>query len=253
MAPSAGLQRMALHYDLADDGRLVARNLPASQVSAKGEGALYRRIAILASASDEAIADAASRYGPLGPVRPLSIPDRALFMWAIGEQFRQHMLGLGRLRLWLATGGLTPIPGRLAPMAHLVAAVAETDPVLCQRLLDVFTENGPTVVPEEERDWLGRAFDAQEQVILHAIGRRERLLTKHVKKGDAHVRVIPKPGTGRYLRLASRYLRALIAKAEEVGTTATLIPPDSVGRVATSLQPYIQENILPTETVTAWR
>jgi hypothetical protein len=33
----------------------------------------------------------------------------------------------------------------------------------------------------------------------------------------------------------------------------TVIPPDSLGRFATSLQPYIEENIVPTETVSAWR
>jgi len=27
----------------------------------------------------------------------------------------------------------------------------------------------------------------------------------------------------------------------------TVIPPDSLGRFATSLQPYIEENIVPTE------
>jgi hypothetical protein len=53
--------------------------------------------------------------------------------------------------------------------------------------------------------------------------------------------------------LAAHYLRVLVRKAEEVGPTATLIPPDSLGRFATSIQPYIEENIIPTETVSAWR
>ena len=248
-----GLQRLALGYDLGDDGRLVARNLPARLVPAAGEGALYRRIAALADAPDAAIAAAASRYGPLGPVRPLAIPDRALFIWAMGEQFRKHMQDLGRLRSWLATGGQTPIAGRVAPMAHLIAAIAETDPLLSQRLLELLSQTGVPVVPEHERERLGIAFDEQEQLILHAIGKRERLLTKHAKKGDAHVRVIPAPGTGRYLGLAARYLRVLIRRAEEAGTTAALLPPESLGRFATSLQPYIEDNIVPTETVGAWR
>lgn len=89
--------------------------------------------------------------------------------------------------------------------------------------------------------------------MLHAIGRREALLSKQVKKGEASVRVVPKPGTGRYLALAARYLRVLVSKAEEAGTTAALIPPDSLGRFATSVQPYIAENIVPTESVGAWR
>jgi len=100
---------------------------------------------------------------------------------------------------------------------------------------------------------LTRGFDKQEQVMLHAIGRREGLLTRQLRKGGAHVRVVPKPGTGRYLDLAAHYLRVLVRKAEEVGPTATLIPPDSIGRLATSVQPSIEENIIPTETVSAWR
>lgn len=67
------------------------------------------------------------------------------------------------------------------------------------------------------------------------------------------MKVIPKPGTGRYLGLAARYLKVLIEKAEEVGSPAAMIPPETLGRFATSLQPYIRENIVPTETVSAWR
>jgi hypothetical protein len=253
VASPAVIYRLALTYEPAPDGRLVPCDLPARLVTAKDEGALYRRIAALASAPDAAIAAAASRYGPLGPVRPLSIPDRALFVWAMGEQFRQYVLGIGRLRLWIRTGGQTPVPGRLAPSAHLLAAIAETDPFTSQRVLDLLTAEDPQSLSEAERERLGRAFDHQEQVIFHAIGRREGLLRKQVTKGDSNVRVVPKPGTGRYLDLASRYLRVLVRKAEEVGTTGAVIPPDSIGRFATSVQPYIQENIIPTETVGAWR
>jgi hypothetical protein len=67
------------------------------------------------------------------------------------------------------------------------------------------------------------------------------------------VRVVPRPGTGRHLALAARVLPALVRKAEEAGSPAELIPPDSLGRFATSLQPYIRENILPPESVESWR
>jgi hypothetical protein len=242
-------------YKLADDGRLVPPDLPARLVPARGEGALYRRIAALAHAPDTAIAAAASRYGPLGPLGPVSTPiaDPQLFMWAVGELFRQYVLDIDRLGPWIDAKGKTPIPGHLAPTAHLLAALAETDLVLAQRLLDLFAQDGPSELPDEERQGLAHALEVQVQVLLHAWGQREHLLSEQVKESQAYVRVIPKPGTGRYLALAARYLQVAVAEADEVGTTAAQAPPDSLGRVATMLQPYLDDNLIPPENVSAWR
>jgi hypothetical protein len=253
MAGRALLYRQALTYDVTPDGALVPRALPAQIVPADREAALYRHVAVLADAPNEAIAEAATRYGPLGPTGRLAIGDPAVFVVALGQAIRGHVAGGADLGRWIANGGRTPIPGHLAPTAHLLCAVAETDPVVSQRLLELFTEVGPGLKSEEERDQLLRAMEVQEQELLAAIGRREQLLSDHVKKGDAHVRVIPMPGTGRYLRLAARVLPVLIAKADEIGPPSTLIPPESLGRLATGFQPYIGENILPPEHVDRWR
>jgi hypothetical protein len=253
MGDSAGLYRLALTYELADDGRLVAQDQPAALVPAGREGALYRHIAALADAPDTAIAAAASRYGPLGPVRPLPIPDRPLFLWSVDDRFRDYMRGIDQLHRWIATGGMTPIPGHVAASAHIVAAMAETDPVLAQRLIDLFTQDRLRELPDEERERLAQAYGVQEQVFFHAMRRRQHLLSKDFEKGDANVRVIPKPGTRPYLALAARYFQVLVAAVQELGTTTALIPPDSVGRVLTMLQPYVEQNLVPAETATAWR
>jgi hypothetical protein len=253
MADSAGLYRLELSYELADDGRLVAPDLPARLVPARGEGALYRHIAALADAPDTAIAAAASRYGPLGPLGPLPLTDPPAFMWSAGELLRQTVLDIDPLRHWIATGGNTPVPARLARSAHILAALAETDPVLAQQLVDVFTQGGLQALPDEERQRLAQAYDVQEQVFLAAIGRREQLFYELPNEADAAVRVIPKPGTGRYLALAARYLQTTVTASEDTGTIAALVPPDSVGRLLTILQPYLEQNLVPTETVSAWR
>ena len=99
--------------------------------------------AALAAANDAAIVEAASRYGPLGPVRPIVVGDRPTYVWALGEQGRQAVQGIQRLHAWVANGGRTPIPVDLAPTAHWLASVAEADPAVSQRLLELFLEEGP--------------------------------------------------------------------------------------------------------------
>jgi hypothetical protein len=247
------LYRQALTYEVTSEGALIRRGDPARIVLADREAPLYRRIAALSGATDAVIAAAATQYGPLGPTGRLAVGDPALFAFAMGELLRGNMAGIARLGRWIATGGRTPVPGHLSPTAHMLCAVAEADPAVLQRLLELLTETGPGLASEEERDLLFASMDAQEQAILAAVGRRESLLREQVKKGDAHVRVIPKPGTGRYLRLAAQVLPVLVSKAEEIGPPSTLIPPEGLGRFATSFQPYIEENIVPPEHVDHWR
>jgi len=54
-------------------------------------------------------------------------------------------------------------------------------------LADEPAEN-PEPLPDAERERLTRGLDEQEQAMLHAIGRREALISKQVKKGEASVR-----------------------------------------------------------------
>jgi hypothetical protein len=253
MVDSAGLYHLALTYELADDGRLVGRDLRDRPVPARGEGALYRRIAELADAPDGAIAAAASRYGPLGPVAPIAVADRPRLLWAAGEYRRQAVLDIHPLRDWIATGGTTEIPARLALSAHILAALAETDPVLAQRVVDLSTQGRLSDLPDEEGQQLLQDYGVQQQVWLHGMGRRAHLIVEHLNMADAYVRVIPKPGTERYLALAARYLRVLVTEGEKVGPIAAIVPPDSLGRVFTTLQPDFEENLIAPETVNAWR
>jgi hypothetical protein len=44
-----------------------------------------------------------------------------------------------------------------------------------------------------------------------------------------------------------------VKKAAEIGSFAEMLPPDALGRYATSLQPYIKDGILPPETTATWR
>jgi hypothetical protein len=253
MADSTGLDRLELTYELAEDGRLVPRDLPARRVPARGEGALYRQIAALADAPDTAIAAAASRYGPLGPLGLLPLTDPAAFIWAAGELLRQTVLDIDRLGPWIDARGNTAVPARLARSAHILAALAETDSALAQRLVDLFTQGRLSDLPDEEGQQLLQAYGVQHHVWLQAIARRAHLIVEHLNMADAHVRVIPKPGRGRYLALAARYLPLLVANAQELGPIAAIVPPDSLARVLTTLQPDFEENLVAPETVTGWR
>src|SRR5450759_1592938 len=111
---SARLYRLALTYRLDEGGLLAAETLPAERLAALREGALYRRLARLADADDSALVAAASRYGPLGPTRPISVPNQAAYLWAADSAVRGNVRNLGLLRKGLAHGSATPIPGRVA-------------------------------------------------------------------------------------------------------------------------------------------
>src|SRR5450759_3444761 len=117
-ATSAGFYRLALPYRLEEGGLLVAEHLPADKVPVRGEGALYRRLAKLADADAAALVVAASRYGPLGPTQSVRVADQPAYLWAVDGTVRGNVRNLKLLRAWLTHGGTTPIPGRVAPVAH---------------------------------------------------------------------------------------------------------------------------------------
>jgi hypothetical protein len=244
---------MAVRYEARPDGRLMAAELRGRAVPARGEGALYRRLARLDNASDAAIAQAATRYGPLGPTGPLPVSDRPLYLWAVGEQLRRHVANLTPLRRWIATGGAAAIPGRLAATAHVLAAMAQGDPNLAQRLVDIANDSDWRPVPGRDHERLLADLDAYEQALYQAIGRRESVIADQVRDPDASIHVVPAPGTGQHIALAADALRALVTSTEAAGGPAEAIAPEALGRFATSLQPYIDQNILPPETVAAWR
>jgi len=253
MTAVRALYRQELAYELAPDGSLIARDLPARIVPAVHEGALYRVIAALVDAPDLVIAHAATRYGPLGPTQRLPIEDQAAFVLAWSEQYRGLVAGIKGLGRWISSGGRTLIPYELAPSAHMLCAMAEADPATMERTLDLLTEDPPGPVSDDERRRLEAAMDQWEQATLAGLGRREPLLREQPTTGAAMVRVAPAAGTGRHLGLAARLLPALLAKADEFGPPSSFIEPGALGRHATAFQPYIRDNYLPTEDVAHWR
>ncbi len=253
MAAVRALYRQQLAYELAPDGTLIARDLPARIVPAGHEGALYRVIAALVDAPDLVVAQTATRYGPLGPTQRLPIEDQALFVMAWSEQYRGLVAGINGLGRWISSGGRTLIPAELAPSAHMLCAIAEADPATMRRTLDLLTDDEPGSLSDAERDGLDAAMDRWEQATLAALGRREPLLRELPNTGQSMMRVEPAPGTGGHLAMAARFLPALLAKADEFGSPSSLIEPGALGRHATAFQPYITENYLPAEHVDHWR
>jgi len=251
----AGLYRLALTYRLEEDGLLVAEHLPADKVLVRGEGALYRRLANLADADDAALAEAASRYGPLGPTGPVRVASQPAYLWAVDGTVRGNVRNLRLLRAWTAHGGTTPIPGRVAPVAHALAIIAESDTDWTMGRLVEFIAEGATPT-EVERATFGRRIDRLEHRMYAGITRRAALINRDASRGENHVTVNVQPTARPRLATAATHWRVVLDKASEFGGLAALIPPGTLGRLATELRPYLSEGDLPlypAESVTEWR
>ena len=147
------------------------------------------------------------------------------------------------LRGWIADGGRTLIAGHLAPVAHALACVAEADDGTVGRLVEILT-NGPP--PSElERATLDARLDRLEHRIYTGLSRRARVLNSHCAKGDRTVRVAVAPQAARRLPEAAHQWRVLIERASEFGGVGVLVPPGSIGRLATELRPYLNHDDLP--------
>jgi hypothetical protein len=247
------LRRLALAYEALPGGALVRRGGPAEVVPAEREGSLFRRIAALSAAPDATIAEAASRYGPLGPLKQLDLGDPAALGLGLAQLVRGYIGDIPSLGEWIATAGRARIAGRLAPAAHMLCAAAETDTAVQQQLLDLLTADRPSPLSAADGERLDRAMEAQQEAVFAALGAREPVIREQAKLGDALVAVEPAPGTGRHLRLAARLLSATTAKADELDVSWALVQPDEIGRLATALQPYLEETPLPPEHADLWR
>ena len=254
-AGNRGLYRLALTYRLEAGGLLVADQLTAEKVPARGEGALYRRLAALADAGDDALVAAASRYGPLGPTGPIRVQDRPAYLWAADRSLRTSVRNVRLLRAWLAHGGTTPLPGRIAPVAHALAAIAEADTDgTFARLAELIAEgDAPTQL---ERSTFDRKVDRLEHRLYAGIGRRAAAMNRDTAHGEDTVMVHVQPTARPRLASGARHWLALMGKASEFGGLAELIPPGTLGRVATEVRPYLSEGDLPlypVERLTEWR
>lgn len=252
---SSCLYRLSLTYRLEGDGLLVAEQLPADKVPVRSEGALYRRLAKLADADDASLVVAASRYGPLGPTQPVRVANQPAYLWAVDGTVRGNVRNLKLLRTWLRHGGTTPIPGRVAPVAHVLAVLAEADTDWTMGRLVEFISDGasPTGL---ERATFGRRIDRLEHRTYAGMSRRAALINRHAARGDSTVTVHVQPAARPRLAAAATHWRAVLDKASEFGGLAELIPPGTLGRLATEFRPYLSEGDLPlypAESVTEWR
>lgn len=251
---SSRLYRLSLTYRLGEGGVLVPESLPATKIQVRPEGALYRRLAKLADADDTAIIAAASRYGPLGPTARLAIADQPAFLWALDNSVRANVRNMRLLRAWIAFGGRTPIPGHLAPVAHALASVAEADDGTVARVVEILDGGSPAT--DAEKATFDARLDRLEHRIFANLSRRAKVLNAQYAKGDRAVSVAVSPDAARRLRAAARQWRILTERASEFGTLAELVPPGSVGRLATELRPYFNHGDMPfypEEGIQAWR
>jgi hypothetical protein len=252
---NAKLYRLALTYRIETGGLLAAETLPAERVPAIREGALFRRLARLADADDAALVTAASRYGPLGPTGPIRVPDQAAYLWAADTAVRGNVRNLGLLRKWLAHGGTTPIPGRVAPVAHAVAIIAEADTDWTLGRLAQFITGADTPTELERATFAGR-IDRLEQKFYAGLSRRAALITRDHARGDSAVTVHVQPAARARLATAAAHWRTVLDKAAEFGGISELVPPGTLGRLATEFRPYLGEGDLPlypAESVADWR
>jgi len=238
------LYRLAVPYRLGDDGLLVPEQLPAAKVPVGAEGALYRRLAALANADDAAIVAFASRYGPLGPTARVAVPDQPRYLWALDGSVRSSVRQMRLLRAWIAHGGRTPIPGHVAPVAHMLASYAEADDGTARRLLELLLDRGAPP-SDEERAGIEARLDRFEHRAYCALSRRAAQLNTQFARGDAHVRVDVPPKAARRLPDVAQLIPLLFDKASESGGTSSAIPPGSLGRLATELRPYFAQDDLP--------
>jgi hypothetical protein len=251
---SIGLYRLSLTYKLGEDGLLVPESLPAAKVPVLGEGALFRRLAKLADADDAAIVAAATRYGPLGPTTRVAVADQPAYLWALDGAVRNNVRKVRLLRAWIAYGGRTPIPGHLAPVAHALASVAEADDGTAARMVEILTDGPPPT--DLERATFDTRLDRLEHRIYAGLSRRARVLNAHYAKGDRMVRVAVAPQASRQLPASAHQWRVFLETASKFGSVGELIPPGSIGRLATELRPYFNQDDLPLypqESIKAWR
>ena len=109
---------------------------------------------------------------------------------------------------------------------------------------------------ELERATFGRRVDRLEHRMYAGISRRAALINRDHARAEHHVTVHVQPEARPRLAAAATHWRIVLDKAAEVGGLADLIPPGTLGRLATEFRPYLSEGDLPlypAESVTEWR
>ena len=257
MSGTQRLYRLVVHFAPGEDGRLVPLGPPLERARAMGEGLLYRQLAKLVHADPASVAQAATRYGPLGPTREVAtLADERRFGWETAENIGFVVGEIDELHRWIAAGGgvSVAIPGRLSRTAHLLSAFAQMEPALVEPLLA--SAEIDRSFTTEERAHLGELlwseslaafarYDAMGAQILEASARGEEPVVVRLPPGLAPAR----------LRLAARLLQSTFAVMGRDGGAGAVLEPGSLGRTATLLSSYRAaegEPLQVLETVGAW-
>ena len=136
-----------------------------------------------------------------------------------------------------------------------MAVIAEADEDwTIGRLVELLTDGPPPTTAE--RATFGRRIDELEHRMYAGLSRRARQIGIHAARGEHHVTVHVQPGARRRLAPAAANWRTILDKAAEFGGLGELVPPGSLGRLATEFRPYFSEGDLPlypAESVTEWR
>jgi hypothetical protein len=122
------------------------------------------------------------------------------------------------------------------------------------RLVELISEGA--IPTELERATFGRRIDRLEHRMYAGISRRAARMNRDQARGESHVTVNVQPAARPRLATAATHWRIVMDKASELGGLADLIPPGTLGRLATEFRPYLSEGDLPlypAESVTEWR
>lgn len=258
MSGTDRLYRLVVHFAPGEDGRLIPLGPPLERVRAVGEGLLYRQLAKLVDADPTSLAQAASRYGPLGPTHEVAtIADERRFGWEMAESLGFVVGEIDELLRWIAAGGgiAVAIPGRLSRTAHLLSAFAQMEPALVEPLLAAAEVDRSFTTAE--RAHLGELLWSES---LSASARYDAMgaqILEDSARGEEPVYVRLPPGLApERLRLAAKFLQSTFAAMGRDGGAGAVLEPGSLGRTATLLSSYRAaegEPLQVLEMVEAWQ
>ena len=129
-------------------------------------------------------------------------------------------------------------------MAHAVAIIAEADADWTMGRLAQFITETATPTELERATFPGR-IERLEQRLYAGLSRRAALITRDHARGDAAVTVHVQPAARPRLATAAAHWRTVLDKASELGGLSELVPPGTLGRLATEFRPYLSEGISP--------
>jgi len=249
------LNRRSVRYRLDDAGELTPVGRPTSQQPATGEGALHATIARLVGATDQEIADAATRAGPLGPLRAVRPRDAARYVYLLNRAMLNERTHLDELHRWVASWSALRIPARLAPIARLILAFAEADPELSVFLAAALSDPDPVFVRSDPAATWRRLMDEHFRVIARVDFPR-RVARRWIARPDALVLARVRHGSGGRIAPAARLVRTLIDALDRDGGLSTVIEPAALGRFAAEVAPYRVApffGLAEPETLAQWR